>query len=118
MDPRYIFSPSYNEELGEDSSSTKSRHRKILKKEVEDKSPELPSKREMAANLGKSLLRTAKAALAGDSISAADEVREKRSQLCLSCPWYMKESKRCAKCGCVVPMKIYLAEESCPIGKW
>lgn len=82
------------------------------------KEKKLPSKREMASNLTKSLIKTAKALVSGDEISAVGEVREKRMKICKSCSWYIKEKQRCAHCGCVVPVKIFLKEESCPIGKW
>jgi hypothetical protein len=89
----------------------------VRKRHVTDEK-RLPSKREMASNLTKSLVKTAKALVSGDAISAEGEVREKRMKTCKSCSWYIKDKQRCAHCGCIVPVKIFLKEESCPIGKW
>ena len=117
MDPRYILSKSFSDSKDFENKSHGARKR-TLKKDIKKEDLKLPSKSEMAKNVTKSLAKAVKSLVSGDGISAIQEEREKRMKACLSCPWYMKESKRCAKCGCVVPMKIYLADESCPIGKW
>lgn len=117
MDPRYIMSDSFVEAADFKKSTNDSRQR-ILKKDIKKEEPKLPSKAEMAKNVTKSLARTVKSFVSGDGISTTDKEREKRMKECLSCAWYIKEKKRCAKCGCVVALKTYLLEESCPVGKW
>lgn len=48
----------------------------------------------------------------------SDAVKEERMDLCSNCPFYMKLSKQCRKCGCIMPLKTELPHASCPIGKW
>ena len=91
---------------------------KQWQKDIKKEEPKLPSKAEMANNVTKSLARTVKSFVSGDGISTTDKERKKRMKECLSCAWYIKEKKRCAKCGCVVALKTYLLEDSCPVGKW
>ncbi|SVD72124.1 uncharacterized protein METZ01_LOCUS424978, partial [marine metagenome] len=85
-----------------------------------DKTKELkmPSKLEMAKNVAKSIGKTTKAALSGMEVVAGAELVEKRTRICRGCPWFVAKGQRCAKCGCVVPLKAYFKEEQCPIGKW
>ena len=78
----------------------------------------MPSRITMARNLGKSLLNTAKAAVSGDKVIASTELASQRMSVCRSCPWFVSKGQRCAKCGCVVPLKTYFEEEKCPINKW
>jgi hypothetical protein len=95
--------------------SYETREPKILKKSNKIK---MPSRMTMAKNLSKSLLSTAKAAVSGDKIIASTGLASQRMSICKSCPWFVSKGQRCAKCGCVVPMKVYFEEEECPIKKW
>ena len=117
MDPRYILLNSFTEKVESDRKPSDSRQR-TLKKDIKKEELELPSKAEMAKNVTKSLARTVKSFVSGDGISTSDKEREKRMKECQSCAWYIKDKKRCAKCGCIVALKTYLLEEKCPIGKW
>ena len=78
----------------------------------------MPSKAAMVKSLGKGLLKTAKAAVRGDRVVASSELALQRISICRACPWFEPKGQRCAKCGCVVPLKIYFEEEECPIKKW
>lgn len=111
---------SYTESVEPSQKGNPMRERGSLKKDFIklDKKKELPSKRQMVSNLATSLSKTAKALVSGKKIKAGISLTEKRTAICHGCPWYIKENQRCAECGCVIPLKTYLAEESCPIGKW
>lgn len=37
---------------------------------------------------------------------------------CLNCPFLIKSTTTCKKCGCFMREKTKLAEAGCPIGKW
>jgi|7_EtaG_2_1085326.scaffolds.fasta_scaffold00338_2 hypothetical protein len=120
MIDKNISKSNYYEPVGLKADSIGERKRTLSKKELIKEEPEkaLPSKAEMAANLAKSLKRTVKAAASGDGVAAGLELKNKRTNICKGCPWFIKDSSRCAKCGCFVPLKAYLKEEVCPIGKW
>lgn len=45
-------------------------------------------------------------------------VIENRLKICKACPELIKLTSQCKKCGCVMPLKVKLAEAVCPIGKW
>jgi hypothetical protein len=45
------------------------------------------------------------------------EQKERRSNLCKSCD-YLTSSQTCVKCNCIIPLKIKLADASCPLEKW
>jgi hypothetical protein len=110
---------SYVEPIGSTQTNSSGRKRGSLKKDfIKLDKKKLPSKKEMAANLAKSLSKTAKALVTGKKIKAEMSLIEKRTAICHGCAWFIKENQRCAECGCVVPMKVYLSEESCPVGKW
>ena len=78
----------------------------------------MPSKKAMAKNLGKSLVKTVKAAATGKGIVASSDLALQRASICKACPWFVAKGQRCSKCGCVVPLKIYFEEEECPIKRW
>ena len=87
------------------------------KKEGEEKK-EYPTKIQMAKNLGGSIKKNISTLLKGDKVAASDGKVKMRERICLHCDWFEKEKLRCIKCGCVVPIKIRLEEESCPLNKW
>jgi hypothetical protein len=115
-----ISKSSYYEPVEFKAHSVGERKRSLSKKELIKEEPEktLPSKVQMAANLAKSFKRTVKAAVSGDSVAAGIELKNKRITICKGCSWFIKDSSRCASCGCFVPLKAYLKEEACPIGRW
>ena len=45
-------------------------------------------------------------------------IAEARYEICLDCPFLIKMSKQCKKCGCFMAVKTKLMEAVCPIGKW
>ena len=45
------------------------------------------------------------------------EEKERRMQICRDCE-FLKNGRRCAKCGCIMIYKTKLRSGSCPIGKW
>lgn len=55
--------------------------------------------------------------LSPDRHVSSDLISEQRLKICESCEFY-KLTKQCSKCGCIMPLKVQLAEAECPIGKW
>ena len=108
----YVAAVEAKDEVAENRKRTS--FKKIDKKEK----LKMPSKIEMAKSLAKSVGKTAKAALTGMEVVAGGELLEKRTSICRACPWFIPKGQRCAKCGCVVPLKAYFREEECPIGRW
>ena len=48
----------------------------------------------------------------------SDEIQVSRMDMCKDCPFLMKITKQCRKCGCHMPWKTQLPHATCPIGKW
>ena len=46
------------------------------------------------------------------------EAQKERMAICQTCPFFVKGTQQCKKCGCVMPLKTKLADAFCPIGKW
>lgn len=46
------------------------------------------------------------------------EVHEKRMSICKSCPFFIKITGQCRKCGCFMEAKTTLADAFCPENKW
>lgn len=46
------------------------------------------------------------------------QTRLARAGHCQACENYKRRTKQCNLCGCLVNLKVTLANESCPIGKW
>jgi len=116
IDPRELSSSlSYTESVDYVYGSEDSF---FLKNINNPKELKMPSKGSMVKSLGKSLAKTAKAAVTGNKIIASSDLALQRTSICKSCPWYVAKAQRCAKCGCVVPLKVYFEEEECPIKKW
>ena len=101
---------------------TVSKIRRVYPGEMESIFPEegkeYPPKIQMAKNLGGSIKKNISTLLKGDKVAASDGKVKMRERICLHCDWFEKEKLRCVKCGCVVPIKIRLEEESCPLNKW
>jgi hypothetical protein len=41
-----------------------------------------------------------------------------RLDICKTCPFYNKITHQCSECGCIMNVKVKLANATCPIGKW
>lgn len=67
-----------------------------------------------ARNLAGSLSAWARAGL---PIAPPGERRRRRS-ICLECPLFDPEQRRCLKCGCSIAVKPWLRTARCPEGKW
>jgi hypothetical protein len=83
-------------------------------------SPSYPSARSMASNVLVASARVVKAVVRGEPVMVAADVLEERRALCLPCEFNgHRESGgiRCTKCGCS-GLKLHLATERCPVGKW
>ena len=61
-------------------------------------------------------LRTAPKAIKDNKIYN-QEVLDMRWNLCSSCE-FLKDGKKCQKCGCFMTVKHKLSQARCPIGKW
>ena len=48
----------------------------------------------------------------------SEQVLFDRLEICKECPFYMKITKQCRKCGCHMPWKAQLPHSYCPVGKW
>lgn len=48
----------------------------------------------------------------------SEEIKKERIAICETCPFFMKLSRQCVKCGCFMDMKTTLPHASCPVGKW
>ena len=46
------------------------------------------------------------------------EIRDGRYEICKGCEHFFNPIKMCRECGCNMPLKTWLKEASCPVGKW
>lgn len=46
------------------------------------------------------------------------KITEDRLNICHSCPFYIKSTTQCKKCGCLMSLKAKLELAACPVGKW
>ena len=46
------------------------------------------------------------------------EIRDGRYEICKGCEHFFNPIKMCRECGCNMPLKTWMKEASCPIGKW
>jgi hypothetical protein len=49
---------------------------------------------------------------------APEDVAEKRLSICLSCDRFMKITRTCKECGCLMDAKTKIGHAFCPLGKW
>jgi hypothetical protein len=49
---------------------------------------------------------------------ATEEEAEKRMDICKQCPFLIKATNQCKKCGCIMHLKTKLAGAECPVGNW
>lgn len=45
-------------------------------------------------------------------------IANQRYSICKTCDEFRSSIKQCKICGCFMPLKVRLAFEECPIGKW
>ena len=41
-----------------------------------------------------------------------------KMKICLQCEHFFNSTKQCKKCGCFMPIKVRLPNQSCPVKKW
>jgi hypothetical protein len=46
------------------------------------------------------------------------EMRDARYDVCKGCDEFFKPIKMCKECGCSMPLKTWLSQAECPLGKW
>jgi hypothetical protein len=96
--------------------------RQHAKQEVKQESnnQELPSKLQMAKNLGNSIVKNVAHVAKGERLKVTPEEAKTRMNTCLGCEFLVGDSnkERCKKCGCWLRMKTQFKAESCPVGKW
>lgn len=51
-------------------------------------------------------------------VLASEEENQHRLSICESCPYFIKETKRCNECGCFMKLKTHLKSAKCPCGNW
>ena len=79
---------------------------------------QLPSNIEMAGNLAVSIKDAALQFLKSGKVMVYDDIRNTRLAICYTCDAYIKEQKRCSRCGCFVEAKARMSGAKCPIDKW
>ena len=47
-----------------------------------------------------------------------ESLQKERMAICKDCPFFIKVTGQCSKCGCIMEAKTRLAEASCPVNKW
>jgi hypothetical protein len=52
------------------------------------------------------------------SIFTPADITQKRMDICRGCDKYMSTFMRCKECGCVMPLKVRLKGQECPLQKW
>ena len=45
-------------------------------------------------------------------------IRNNRYEVCKGCEHFFNPIKMCRECGCNMPLKTWLTDAVCPIGKW
>lgn len=46
------------------------------------------------------------------------DLKSQRLAICEQCPFYLKDSSRCSKCGCNLQVKAAWESSKCPVGNW
>lgn len=46
------------------------------------------------------------------------DIRDSRYEVCKSCEHFFNPIKMCRECGCSMPLKTWLKNATCPVGKW
>lgn len=45
-------------------------------------------------------------------------IRDSRYEVCKGCEHFFNPIKMCRECGCSMPLKTWLKNATCPVGKW
>ena len=72
----------------------------------------------MAKGLAGSAKDIISGVVAGEGLLASDEVYNHRMNICGGCEFFLKEDKRCSKCGCFMEAKTKFIKTKCPMDKW
>jgi hypothetical protein len=48
----------------------------------------------------------------------SEEEAKARMDICKACPFLIKATNQCKKCGCIMHLKTKLKEAECPVGNW
>lgn len=80
--------------------------------------PPLPGLFAQAVNATKAAGRVLRAGARREVVRATPEQFAQRKLICLGCEFFRKSDERCSKCGCSYHLKLKLATERCPVGKW
>jgi hypothetical protein len=48
----------------------------------------------------------------------SEEEASARFSICESCPFLIKATSQCSKCGCFMNLKTKLQKATCPVGNW
>lgn len=73
---------------------------------------------DQALSLGQTMARSWEEMVSGNELMVDEYEQQRRFDICQVCEHYIKHSKRCAKCGCFLKMKIKMKVSECPIQKW
>lgn len=46
------------------------------------------------------------------------DIRDSRYEVCKGCDHFFNPIKMCRECGCSMPLKTWLTDATCPVGKW
>jgi hypothetical protein len=76
------------------------------------------TKKQMLENLFKEIVESLKLLISGKPLLIGKSFKEKRLDICKTCPHFVPESSRCAMCGCYMKYKAALASSTCPMKKW
>lgn len=79
---------------------------------------EYPPLVQQARNAFGAFTRTVKALVSGKSVSLHPRVVHARMEVCRKCPKMDPLPRRCSACGCYIHLKVALATEDCPDGRW
>lgn len=66
----------------------------------------------------KAVGRAARAVVKGNKILVSDDVLALRWSQCKACDRFDPDFRQCKVCSCFVGVKVQLATEQCPLGKW
>lgn len=54
----------------------------------------------------------------GKKAIAGKKSRETRTEICEGCQFFDTQQRTCLVCGCYTDLKVLMATEACPAGKW
>jgi hypothetical protein len=84
----------------------------------EGPTPTYPPLLDQAGNFAGAVGRAVAAAVRGEPVKVPADVLEGRKATCRACPRFDAAAGRCTLCGCYTAVKLTLATEACPEGKW